>query len=112
MGTLRDFINIDHIEFDRWAPPLFDADWHAFFQAMYKGIEGEEWEELYCHYRDTSKAKGAKKPSECQKAKALWAMKAAKDRVRYTMMQLVKQPFWEEERHVWVCGKSTSKTQS
>ena len=42
---------------------------------MYKGIEGEEWEELYCHYRDTSKATGAKKPSESQKAKALWAMK-------------------------------------
>ena len=29
---------------------------------------------------DTSKAAGAKKLSESQKAKALWAMKAAKDR--------------------------------
>ena len=68
--TLRAFINIDHIEFDRWAPPLADADWRAFFQAMYKGIEGEEWEELSCYYRDTSKATGAKKPSESQKSKS------------------------------------------
>ena len=42
-------------------------------------IEGEEWEELYCHYRDMVKETGAQKPSESQKAKALWAMKAAKD---------------------------------
>ena len=32
------------------------------------------------HYRETSKATGAIKPSESQHAKALWAMKAAKDR--------------------------------
>ena len=49
-------------------------------EQSYKGIEGEDWEELYCHYRDVSKATGAKKPSESQKAKALWSMKAAKDR--------------------------------
>ena len=64
-----------------------DADWHAFCQANYKGIgvreweiEGSGWEELYFHYRWMSKATGAKKPSESQKAKDLWAMKAAKDR--------------------------------
>ena len=34
---------------------------------------------LYHHYREMSKAAGAKKPSESQKAKALWAVKAAKD---------------------------------
>ena len=45
---------------DGW-PPLVDADCHAFSQAIYKGIEGEEWEELYCHCRDMSKATGAKK---------------------------------------------------
>ena len=44
-----------------WRPPLVDADWHAFCQAMYKGIEGIEWEELYHHYRGMSKAAGAKK---------------------------------------------------
>ena len=43
VGTLKAFINIDHIEYDRWEPPLVDADWHAFCRAIYKGIEGESW---------------------------------------------------------------------
>ena len=30
VGTLKTFINIHHIEFERWGPPLVDADWHAF----------------------------------------------------------------------------------
>ena len=34
----------------------------------------------YFHCRDMRKAAGARKPSESQNAKALWAMKAAKDR--------------------------------
>ena len=63
-------INIDHIEADRWGPPLVDADWHAFCQAIYEGIERSEWEELYEHYKEMSKAAGAKKPSENQRAKS------------------------------------------
>ena len=43
VGTLRAFIN-------RWEPPLVDADWHAFCQAIRKRIEGEAREELYCHH--------------------------------------------------------------
>ena len=50
------------------------------FAKQLKGIEGSEWEELYHHYREMSRAAGAKKPSEIQKTKALWAMKAARDR--------------------------------
>ena len=80
METLGAFIKIDNIEYDRWEPPLVDADWHAFCRAMYKGFEGEEWEELYCHYREMSTATGTKKLSESQRGNALWAMKAAKDR--------------------------------
>ena len=45
-----------------------------------KGIEGEEWEALYCHYRELNQATGAQKPSESEKAKAPLAMKAASDR--------------------------------
>ena len=56
-----------------------------------------------------SKATGAKEPSESQKAKALWALKAAKDRVRYTMIQLVMKTFWEEKRHVWSGAKRLVK---
>ena len=35
---------------------------------------------MYDSYKVMSKALGVKKPQEAQKAKALWAMKAAKDR--------------------------------
>ena len=41
--------------------PLVDCDWHAFFQALYKGIEGGDWGEMY------------------ENAKALWKMKAANE---------------------------------
>ena len=53
---------------------------YAFCQALYKGIEGEDWEEMRDSYKEMSRAVGVKKPQEAQKAKALWAMKAAKDR--------------------------------
>ena len=35
--TLKACVDTDHIEDDRWRPPLVDADWHAFCQAIYKG---------------------------------------------------------------------------
>ena len=60
-------------------PTLVDADWHSFCQAIYKRIEGSEWEELYEQYKEMSTAAGVWKPSESQKAKALWKMKAARD---------------------------------
>ena len=50
--------------------PLVDADWYAFCQALYKGIEGEEWAEMYESYKEMSRAVGVKKPQEAQKAKA------------------------------------------
>ena len=59
---------------------MVDADWYAFCQAIYKGTGVSEWEDLYHHHREMSKAAGAKKPSESHKANALRAMKAAKDR--------------------------------
>ena len=57
-------------------------------------VGGCEWRELYHHYRDMSKAAGARKPSESRKAKALWAMKAAKDR---------RDEFYDSARkeHIW-----------
>ena len=47
-----------------------DADWHAFCQALYKGIEGED----YDAYKETSRTVGG-----CPESKSLWKMKAAKD---------------------------------
>ena len=108
VGTLWEFINKDHIKFERGEPPLVDADWRAFCQATCTGFDGEDWEELHCHTTDMSKATGAKKPSESEKAKGLWAMKAAKDWGGSSQ----RQHPGEEQRHVWSCGKSTSKTRS
>ena len=79
VDTLNACINVDHIGKD-WGPPLVDADWHAFCKEIFDGIDGSEWEELYYHYREMSKAAGTRKLSESQKAKALRAMNSAKDR--------------------------------
>ena len=58
-------------------PPLVDYDWHAFCQAVSKGIEGEDWRALRCLQRNEQGC--VEKLQEAQKAKALWKMKAAKD---------------------------------
>ena len=39
----RTFIDTTNVEDQRWEPPRVDADWHAFCQATYHGIEGQEW---------------------------------------------------------------------
>ena len=104
--TQRAFIDTKHIEFESWGPPLVDADWHAFCQDIYKGIEGKEWEELYCHDRDTSKATGAKNPSETQKSERAMT---AKDRDE-EFHDLACKIFQAEPKPVWKCGQNISKT--
>ena len=79
VGTWKRCINVDHIKKDRWGHLLVDYDWYAFSQALSKGIEGEDWGDMYDAYKEMSRAVGLKKPQEAQKAKALWNMKAAKD---------------------------------
>ena len=68
--TWKALMNVDHIEQERWGPPLVDADWYAFCQALYKGIEGEDREEMYECHREMSRAVGAKKPQEAPKSKS------------------------------------------
>ena len=80
VDTLKACVNVDHIGEKSRGPPLWTQTGTFFCQAIYRGIEGKECEELYFHYREMSKAAGAQKPSESQKVKALWAMKAAWDR--------------------------------
>ena len=108
VGTQRAFFNTEHIEFERWGPPLVDADWHAFCQAIYKRIEGKELEELCCQYREMSQATGVKKPSESQKAKALWEMKAAWDRSEDYYDPVRKEDILgRTKKNAWICGKNT-----
>ena len=46
-GGLRTFIDTTTEGDSRWGPPLVDEDWHAICQAIFKDIEGEEWEGMY-----------------------------------------------------------------
>ena len=100
MKTSKALINVDHIEPRGWGPPLVDAGWYAFCQALYKGIEGEDGEEMYESYKVMSRAMGVKKPQEAQKAEALWAMKAAKDR---------NEEFYDRAREVDILGRNTTR---
>ena len=61
VNTLKAYIDVDHIEQERCCPPLVDAGWHAFCQALYKGIEGEHWGEMYEAHKALSKALGVKR---------------------------------------------------
>ena len=58
VNTSKAYKDVNHIKLERWSPRLVDADWYAFCQALYKGIEGEDWEEVYDSYKAMSKAFG------------------------------------------------------
>ena len=62
MGTLKTYINVDYVAKEWWGPILVDYDWYAFCQALYKGIEGEDWRELYDACKEMRRAAGVKKP--------------------------------------------------
>ena len=50
--------------------PLVDADWHAFCQATFHGVEGPEWEAMYHHHKNLNQAVKS----------VLWAIEEAKER--------------------------------
>ena len=64
----------------RWGQPQVDADWHAFCQDIFQGVEGPEWEAMYHRYKDLHQALKRKKSGKNKKAKVLWALKEAKDK--------------------------------
>ena len=47
-------------------------DWHAVCQAIYKGVEGEQWDYVQYKYLDTDTAVNIRTPSNNRKAKTLW----------------------------------------
>ena len=55
VGTWKWCINVDHIAKERWCPPVVDYDWYAFCQALFQGIEGEDWRERYEPFREMSR---------------------------------------------------------
>ena len=42
VNALKAHMDVNHIKLERWSSPLVGADWYAFCQALYKGIEGED----------------------------------------------------------------------
>ena len=70
VGSKKACINVDRTAEDRRGPHFVDADWHAFCHAIFKGIEGSEWRELYDHnYKERSKAAGVQKQNGSHKAR-------------------------------------------
>ena len=93
--TWKSYVNVDHIAKERCGPPLVDYDWHAFCQALFQGIEGNDWKEMYESYKEMRRAVGVRK-QEAQKAKALFKMKAPKDR---------REEFYDPERKGNILGR-------
>ena len=80
VGTWKSCINVDHIAKERWGRPLVDADWHAFCQAIYKGIQGGDWEELNDWLqRNGAGQRGLRSHRRPKKQKPFGKMEAAKD---------------------------------
>ena len=79
-GVRRTFIDTTNVQDQRRVPPLVDVGWHACCQAMFQGIEGQGWEAMRYHHKELHQAVRTKKHGDNPKAKALWALKAAKDK--------------------------------
>ena len=80
-GVVRSFIDTTNVRNKRWeGAQLVDEDWHASCQAIYKGVEGREWETMYFQFQEMHHAVYSKKSDENNKAKVLWALTEAKDK--------------------------------
>ena len=81
-----------------------------FCQAIYKGIEGSEWEELYHHHRDMSKAGGAKKTKRESEGKGAVGYEGSQ---RQGGMNSVTQPakktFGKETDKTGVVGRTSQR---
>ena len=49
-----------------------EEDWHAGCQAMYKGVQGAEWENLYHKVVAMNKEVNVRHPSGSSRPKTLW----------------------------------------
>ena len=57
-----------------------DEDWHAIFQAVYKGVEGLDCEVMYYQYMELHQADKRNKSNENHKANVFWAWTEAIDK--------------------------------
>ena len=108
---LKACINIDHIESDRWGPPLVELTGMLSARRCSKASMEKIGKKRYDSYKVKSRAVGVRKAQEAQKAKALWAMKAAKDRKEEFYDPARERTFREEIKRYWSCGKNISRIQ-
>ena len=47
LGSQKTCVSVGHMAEERWRSLLVGSDWHAFCQAIYKGIEGSEGERVW-----------------------------------------------------------------
>ena len=73
VGSSRACIDTTHVEAGLWRPSLVDADWHAFLPSHF--VRRCTTITKSCTRRWERRCLG-----KVKKAKALWSMKAAKDR--------------------------------
>ena len=109
--TSNALIDVNHIEPGSWSPPLVDADWYAFCQALYKGIEGEDWEDMYDSHKVMSRC-GSEEAAGGSEGKSLMGRKSSQRQKRKSLMiRLAERTFWEDIKRDCICGNSTSKIQ-
>ena len=63
VGVQRMFINTSSVGDRRWSP-LMEEDWHSICQAIFLGIDGQNWEDLYLKYVEMRKELNVKSPSQ------------------------------------------------
>ena len=54
-GMLRTLVDTTNVGDSSGGPPLVNEDWHAISQAIYKGVEGPEWEVTFFEYVEMRK---------------------------------------------------------
>ena len=77
---VRTFINTTNVGLaGRGHRSFVDDDWHAICVVVYKGVEGAEWESLYCKFVEMNKEVNVRKPGESSRAEFFfWKMMDAK----------------------------------
>ena len=80
VGTSKAYTDVNHIEPENGVLPWLMLTGMPSARRCTKASRAKIGKKMYVSCKVMSKAVGVKKPQEAQKAKALWAMQAAKDR--------------------------------
>ena len=79
-GLLRTCVDPTKVKVDRWGPSLVDEEWHAVCQAIYKRVEGAEWENLRYKFVEINMEFNVRHQSGSSRAKTLRKVRDAKER--------------------------------